>query len=112
MARIDILAGRRFRFDEESRLLFGVDYLVSRSWIAGAVIARLSSIPVAFAASVAIGVLEQILLSGASGGGLVQLVLGATILVALLRQPRLSRRADDVIARYPWSARLGLPAGA
>ncbi|MEV0134525.1 ATP-binding cassette domain-containing protein [Dactylosporangium sp. NPDC050688] len=63
--------------------------------LAGAVIARLSSIPVAFAASLGIGVLEQILLSGSSGTGLVQVVLGATILIALLRQPRLGRRDTD-----------------
>ncbi|MDG6103625.1 ATP-binding cassette domain-containing protein [Dactylosporangium aurantiacum] len=63
--------------------------------LAGAVIARLSSIPVAFAASLGIGVLEQVLLSGSSGTGLVQVVLGATILIALLRQPRLGRRDTD-----------------
>ncbi|WP_327011218.1 ATP-binding cassette domain-containing protein [Dactylosporangium sp. NBC_01737] len=63
--------------------------------LAGAVIARLSSIPIAFAASLGIGVLEQILLSGSAGTGLVQVVLGATILVALLRQPRLGRRDTD-----------------
>ncbi|GAB3850109.1 ABC transporter permease subunit [Dactylosporangium cerinum] len=63
--------------------------------LAGAVIARLSSIPVAFAASLGIGVLEQILLSGSSGAGVVQVVLGATILIALLRQPRLGRRDTD-----------------
>ncbi|MET7399643.1 ATP-binding cassette domain-containing protein [Dactylosporangium sp. NPDC005572] len=63
--------------------------------LAGAVIARLSSIPIAFAASLGIGVLEQFLLAHAGGTGLVQVVLGATILVALLRQPRLSRRDAD-----------------
>ncbi|GGM05926.1 ATP-binding cassette domain-containing protein [Dactylosporangium sucinum] len=63
--------------------------------LAGAVIARLSSIPIAFAASLGIGVLEQFLLAHAGGTGLVQVVLGATILIALLRQPRLSRRDAD-----------------
>ncbi|MEV0562944.1 ATP-binding cassette domain-containing protein [Dactylosporangium sp. NPDC050588] len=63
--------------------------------LAGAVIARLSSIPVAFAASLGIGVLEQILLSGSAGTGIVQVVLGATVLIALLRQPRLGRRDTD-----------------
>ncbi len=63
--------------------------------LAGAVIARLSSIPVAFAASLGIGVLEQVLLSGSAGSGVVQVVLGATILIALLRQPRLGRRDTD-----------------
>ncbi|GAB2921515.1 branched-chain amino acid ABC transporter permease/ATP-binding protein [Micromonospora polyrhachis] len=63
--------------------------------LAGAVIARFSSVPIAFGASLGIGVGEQILLSGRSSGGLVELALVAVILVALLAQPVRSRRAGE-----------------
>ncbi|MGW0432071.1 ABC transporter permease subunit [Micromonospora sp. NPDC003197] len=63
--------------------------------LAGAVIARFSSVPIAFAASLGIGVGEQILLSGQSSGGLVELALVAVILVALLAQPIRARRDTE-----------------
>ena len=45
--------------------------------LAGAVIARMSSIPIAVAASIGIGVLEQVLLSNPDTRGLVSVVIGA-----------------------------------
>ncbi len=62
--------------------------------LAGAVIARLASIPIAFAASLGIGVMEQILRSSPTGAGLVEVVLGLSILIVLLRQPRLGRMEE------------------
>ncbi|WP_262849073.1 branched-chain amino acid ABC transporter permease/ATP-binding protein [Mumia quercus] len=73
--------------------------------LAGAVIARMSSIPVAFGASIAIGVLEQILLSNPDTRGLVPVVLGLVIVVALLRQPTLGRADTE---RGGWR-RVGSP---
>ncbi|GIH02427.1 hypothetical protein Rhe02_04940 [Rhizocola hellebori] len=69
--------------------------------LAGAVVARLSSIPIAFAASLGIGVLEQILLAQSGGPGLVEVGLGAVIVVALLAQPKLSGRRDIDSASWP-----------
>ncbi|WP_433385898.1 ABC transporter permease subunit [Micromonospora sp. KLBMP9576] len=63
--------------------------------LAGAVIARFSSVPIAFGASLGIGVGEQILLSGQSSGGLVELALVGVILVALLAQPVRARRDGE-----------------
>nr|BFE70277.1 hypothetical protein GCM10020092_035780 [Actinoplanes digitatis] len=62
--------------------------------LAGAVIARMASLPIAFAASLGVGVLEQILLSGQTAG-FVDVVLGAAILIALLRQRPSGRRDAD-----------------
>ncbi len=59
--------------------------------LAGAVIARMSSIPIAIAASIGVGVLEQVLLSNPDTRGLVSVVIGAAIVIALLRQPELGR---------------------
>ncbi|KHL15896.1 UNVERIFIED_CONTAM: hypothetical protein LK11_19395 [Mumia flava] len=73
--------------------------------LAGAVIARMSSIPIAFAASIGIGVLEQVLLSNPDTRGLVPVVLGLVIVVALLRQPSLGRAEAD---RGGWR-RVGAP---
>jgi ABC-type branched-subunit amino acid transport system ATPase component/ABC-type branched-subunit amino acid transport system permease subunit len=67
--------------------------------LAGAVIARMTSLPIAFGASVGVGVLEQILLSR-EGSGFVDVVLGLAILVSLLRQ-RQSGRRDDQAAPWP-----------
>ncbi|MET8306850.1 ATP-binding cassette domain-containing protein [Micromonospora sp. NPDC005173] len=74
--------------------------------LAGAVIARFSSVPIAFGASLGIGVGEQILLSGRSSGGLVELALVAVILVALLAQPVRARRDGE---DGGWG-RIGAPA--
>ncbi|MFN8169884.1 MAG: ATP-binding cassette domain-containing protein [Candidatus Nanopelagicales bacterium] len=72
--------------------------------LAGAAIARFTSITVAFLSSLALGVLEAILLS-AGINGLVDLTLFIVIAVALLLQPRLARRDED---RGDWS-RLAPP---
>ncbi|QMW65087.1 ATP-binding cassette domain-containing protein [Mumia sp. ZJ1417] len=73
--------------------------------LAGAVIARMTSIPIAFVASIGIGVLEQVLLSNPDTRGLVPVVLGIVIVVALLRQPTLGRADTD---RGGWR-RVGAP---
>ena len=63
--------------------------------LAGAVIARMTNIPVALAAGVGLGVIEGLLLWNYPRGGLVELVLFAIILVAMLVQWRESTREDD-----------------
>jgi ABC-type branched-subunit amino acid transport system ATPase component/ABC-type branched-subunit amino acid transport system permease subunit len=63
--------------------------------LAGAVIARMSSIPIAIAASLGIGVIEQILLSNPDTRGLVTVVIALIIVTALLRQPQLGRAGQD-----------------
>ncbi|MBB3043633.1 branched-chain amino acid ABC transporter permease/ATP-binding protein [Nocardioides soli] len=63
--------------------------------LAGAVIARMSSIPIAIAASLGIGVIEQLLLSNPDTRGLVTVVIAVIIVVALLRQPQLGRAGQD-----------------
>jgi ABC-type branched-subunit amino acid transport system ATPase component/ABC-type branched-subunit amino acid transport system permease subunit len=63
--------------------------------LAGAVIARMSSIPVAIGASLGIGVIEQLLLSNPDTRGLVTVVIALIIVVALLRQPELGRSGQD-----------------
>ncbi|MFD0524985.1 ATP-binding cassette domain-containing protein [Paractinoplanes durhamensis] len=82
--------------------------------LAGAVIARMASLPIAFAVSLGVGVLEQILLSRQTAG-FVDVVLGAAILIALLRQRQAGRRGEETPAwrrpsagvADPW-ARIGL----
>ncbi|MEU7819378.1 ATP-binding cassette domain-containing protein [Catellatospora sp. NPDC049133] len=68
--------------------------------LAGAVAARMASLPIAFAACLAVGVGEQVLLSMGAGRGGVSLALALFILVALLVQPQLGRR-DGEQARWP-----------
>ncbi len=63
--------------------------------LAGAVIARMSSIPIAIGASLGIGVIEQILLSNPDTRDLVTVVIALIIVVALLRQPQLGRSGQD-----------------
>lgn len=63
--------------------------------LAGAVIARMSSIPVAIGASLGIGVIEQLLLSNPDTRDLVTVVIAVIIVVALLRQPELGRSGQD-----------------
>ncbi|WP_328477640.1 ATP-binding cassette domain-containing protein [Actinoplanes sp. NBC_00393] len=81
--------------------------------LAGAVIARMTSLPIAFVASIGIGVLEQVLLTRESMG-FVDVVLGAVILISLLLQKQAGRRETPA----PWprqtthragiAARIGL----
>ncbi|MEV6968217.1 branched-chain amino acid ABC transporter permease/ATP-binding protein [Hamadaea sp. NPDC051192] len=61
--------------------------------LAGAVAGRMASLPIAFATCVGLGVAEQILLAEGAGRGAVALALAVFILVALLAQPVLGRRA-------------------
>ncbi len=63
--------------------------------LAGAVIARMTSIPIAIGASLGIGVIEQFLLSNPDTAGLVTVVIALIIVVALLRQPALGRSGQD-----------------
>ncbi|GIE36945.1 ABC transporter [Actinoplanes italicus] len=78
--------------------------------LAGAVIARMTSLPIAFGASIGVGVLEQILLSR-EGSGFVDVVLGLAILVSLLRQRQGGRR-DDQAAPWPRQERRAPSAAA
>ena len=96
--------------------------------LAGAVIARMSSIPIAIAASLGIGVIEQLLLSNPDTRGLVTVVIALIIVTALLRQPQLGRAGSDkgrwrrvVLAPLPdayrsvrsivWLPRVGVAVG-
>jgi ABC-type branched-subunit amino acid transport system ATPase component/ABC-type branched-subunit amino acid transport system permease subunit len=72
--------------------------------LAAAAIARFTSLTIAFVASIAIGIFEQVLLS-AGINGLFDIALFVVIAVALLLQPRLARRDED---RGDW-ARLAPP---
>lgn len=63
--------------------------------LAGAVIARMASIPVAVSASIGIGVLEQVLLSNPDTRSLVPVALMLVIAIALLRQPALGRAGAE-----------------
>ncbi len=60
--------------------------------LAGAVIGRLQSLPIAFSASLGIGIVEQVVRSKYPTGGQAELVLGAIVILALLFQKRLLRR--------------------
>ena len=63
--------------------------------LAGAVLARMASIPVAIAASLGVGVVEQLLLSNPDTRGLVTVAIAVIIVAALLRQPELGRTGQD-----------------
>ncbi|TYL46028.1 ATP-binding cassette domain-containing protein [Nocardioides sp. BGMRC 2183] len=65
--------------------------------LAGAVIARMTSIPIAILASLGVGVLEQVLLSNPDTRTMVSLVLGIVIVVALFRQPAIGRAAREQV---------------
>ncbi|MEX2539393.1 MAG: hypothetical protein WD646_12165, partial [Actinomycetota bacterium] len=63
--------------------------------LAAAVIARMRSLPIALAAGVGVGILEQELLWNFTGGGLVEAALFVAILLALLLQPRATGREEE-----------------
>ncbi|WP_235735426.1 branched-chain amino acid ABC transporter permease/ATP-binding protein [Nocardioides alcanivorans] len=63
--------------------------------LAGAVIARMTSIPIAVVASLGVGVLEQVLLSNPDTRNMVPVALGLIIVIALLSQPALGRAARE-----------------
>ncbi len=71
----------------------GADLLLKG--LAGAVIGRMSSIPIAVGASIGIGLLEQFLLSNPATADLDIVFIGVVILVALLRQPILGRAGQE-----------------
>jgi ABC-type branched-subunit amino acid transport system ATPase component/ABC-type branched-subunit amino acid transport system permease subunit len=70
--------------------------------LAAAVIAGMSSLPVALGAGVAIGVVEQVLLWNYPRGGLVEAVLFGLLLVALLLQRRRGTARDE--EKGSWAA--------
>lgn len=67
-----------------------------------AVLARMTSIPIALGAGVGVGVVEQLLLAYFPRGGLVEAVLFAVLLVALLLQRRVASARDE--ERGSWNA--------
>ena len=75
--------------------------------LAGAVIARMTSIPIAVVASLGVGVLEQLLLSNPDTRNMVPLALGVIIVGALLTQPALGRAARE---RVGWQRIAMAPA--
>ncbi|MFC6152382.1 branched-chain amino acid ABC transporter permease/ATP-binding protein [Nocardioides yefusunii] len=94
--------------------------------LAGAVIARMASIPIAVVASLGVGLVEQFLRSNPDTASLVNVAIGLIIIVALLSQPALGRAgkervswrrvvAEPVPAAYKeniafirWAPRIGL----
>jgi ABC-type branched-subunit amino acid transport system ATPase component/ABC-type branched-subunit amino acid transport system permease subunit len=83
---------------------FGPSLLVRA--LAAAVIARMESLPIAFAAGIALGVAEQVVAFNASGG-VIEAVLFLVILVTLLLQSRRGSREEESgswAAVQPWPA--------
>jgi ABC-type branched-subunit amino acid transport system ATPase component/ABC-type branched-subunit amino acid transport system permease subunit len=83
---------------------FGPSLLVRA--LAAAVIARMESLPVAFAAGIALGVAEQVVAFNASGG-VIEAVLFVIILLTLLLQSRRGSREEEPgswAAVQPWPA--------
>jgi ABC-type branched-subunit amino acid transport system ATPase component/ABC-type branched-subunit amino acid transport system permease subunit len=78
--------------------------LLLRALVA-AVIARMVSLPIALAAGIGVGLVEQVLLFNYPQGGLVEAVLFGVILVALLLQKKVGSRSEDKgnwVAVQPW----------
>lgn len=69
--------------------------------LAGAVIARMTNIPIALAAGAVLGVIEQLLLFNYAQSGLVNAVLFAIVLVALLVQRTVPGREEE---KGSWAA--------
>jgi len=69
--------------------------------LTAAVIARMTSLPVALAAGLGVGVLEQVLLWNDPRGGTVEMVLFVIVLLTLLVQKRQSGRDDE---KGSWAA--------
>ena len=74
--------------------------LLLRALVA-AVLGRMTSLPIALAGGIAVGVIEQVLLWNYPQGGLVEAVLFAVILVALLVQRGLGGREEE---KGTWAA--------
>lgn len=75
--------------------------LLLRALVA-AVVARMTSLPIALAAGVGVGVIEQLLLWNYPQGGLVEAVLFVVILVALLTQRRITSGREE--EKGAWAA--------
>ena len=73
--------------------------------LAGAVIARMKSLPIALAGGVGLGIVEQVLLWNYPQSGLVEVALFVIILVALLLQRRRGGRDEE---KGSWAAVQGL----
>jgi ABC-type branched-subunit amino acid transport system ATPase component/ABC-type branched-subunit amino acid transport system permease subunit len=71
--------------------------------LTAAVVARMTSLPVAFAAGVGLGITEQLLLWNTSQSGLVEVVLFGVVLLALALQGPLGGRAEE---KGSWAAVL------
>jgi ABC-type branched-subunit amino acid transport system ATPase component/ABC-type branched-subunit amino acid transport system permease subunit len=70
--------------------------------LAAAAIAQFRSIPLAAAAAVAIGIVEQLMASNSDYGGLIEVVILAAVIVSLLLDRRRGREAPE-----PWSRLAG-----
>jgi branched-subunit amino acid ABC-type transport system permease component len=72
-----------------------------------AVVARMTSLPIAFASAIVLGVTESLLLANYSSGGVVEAALFVLIAVTLLVQRRRSGRLEE---RAPWISVVPWPA--
>ena len=76
--------------------------------LAGALIARMTNLPVALGAGVGIGVVEGLMLANFKSGGVTEVALFVVILIALLLQARERSREEDKGAAWaavqPWRA--------
>jgi ABC-type branched-subunit amino acid transport system ATPase component/ABC-type branched-subunit amino acid transport system permease subunit len=76
--------------------------------LAGAIVARMTNIPVALASGVGLGIVEGVLLRNFRSGGVTEITLFAVILVALLFQARERTREEEKgsawAAVQPWRA--------
>jgi ABC-type branched-subunit amino acid transport system ATPase component/ABC-type branched-subunit amino acid transport system permease subunit len=76
--------------------------------LAGAIVARMTNIPVALASGVGLGVIEGVLLRNFRAGGVTELALFGIILVALLTRTREAAREDEKGSAWsavqPWRA--------
>jgi ABC-type branched-subunit amino acid transport system ATPase component/ABC-type branched-subunit amino acid transport system permease subunit len=95
LTAILLLPSRGFTAGES----FGPNLLLRA--LAAAVVARMRSIPVALAAGIGVGVIEQVLLWNRPDGGFVDAALYVVITGALLLQRGLSARGDD---KGSWAA--------
>jgi ABC-type branched-subunit amino acid transport system ATPase component/ABC-type branched-subunit amino acid transport system permease subunit len=74
--------------------------------LAGAIVARMTSIPIALASGVGLGVIEGVLLRNFRSGGITEIVLFGVIVVALLTRKRDGTREEEKgsawAATQPW----------
>lgn len=78
---------------------FGPSLLVRA--LAAAVIGRIDSLPIAFAAGAGLGILEQVVLFNTQGGGEIEAWIFVIVLVSLLLRSKRSPRSED---QGDWSA--------